>query len=555
MKKIERIILRGIKIPIKAYEYDYDAAALAAARKKIRQLKLRYGIDENSFFVFKRSVDARKKEAVCFVYSVIFSFVEEFFCDAEKYDSFCAFCQKNNMSVIDEEKMCFDRNLSVAENKRPVVAGFGPCGMFLALVLSQCGLRPIVIERGEDADKRAEKVEKYWKTGKLDTESNVQFGEGGAGTFSDGKLMTRINDKLCSFVLETLYRHGADKDILTNAKPHVGTDKLRLIVKNIRKTIERNGGQVFFNTRLEKISRNSDGSVRAVVTDKGEIETNTLFLAIGHSARDTFMNLLCGGIALCAKPFSVGVRVEHLQSDIDRALYGDFASNSALPAGEYSLSRRFGEDAVYSFCMCPGGTVVASASENESIVTNGMSYSARNGKNANSAIAVSVSPCEFGGTVTGAIEYQRKIERDAFALAGSDGAAPIQNLGSFLGRSKCGITRIQPTYTGKTKLCDIKEIFPEKITKMLSEGFVLFEKSIEGFCCNDAVLTAPETRTSSPVRIPRLENFEADGCPGLYPCGEGAGYAGGITSAAVDGTRCALSYIEKLTLANDRKEI
>ena len=543
-RSIKKLVLRDVKIPLTLSETDYDNLAISTAKKKIRALRLKYRPDENSFAIFKKSVDARKKNEISFVYSVIFSVADEVVLSDEKYEDFCVFCRKHSLSVIDEEKLLFE-TFSVPEEKRPVIAGFGPCGMFIALVLAKSGFRPIVIERGEDADSRAQKVENYWNKGVLDTESNVQFGEGGAGTFSDGKLMTRINDKLCSYVLEVFHDHGADRDILYNAKPHVGTDKLRVIVKNIRKTIESYGGKVLFNTRLDGILRDSSGGIRAVATSGGEIVTDTLFLAIGHSARDTFNMLLREELDICAKPFSVGVRIEHLQKDIDRALYGDMAENPALPVGEYSLSKRFGDDAVYSFCMCPGGTVVASASENESVVTNGMSYSSRSGVNANSAIAVSVSEKDFGGSVVGAIEYQRNIERRAFQMAGADGTAPIQNLGSFLCRSSCKVGKVHPTYTGKTKLCDLNVLFPEKISNLLKEGLLSFEKNIEGFSCDDAMLTAPETSTSSPVRIMRMQNFESSVCRGLYPCGEGAGYAGGITSAAVDGIRCALSYITK----------
>lgn len=545
-KQIKSIVLRGVKVALRNGTYDYDAAATDAARKILKGLRLHYKPDEKSLAVFKKSVDARKKDAICFVYSVIFSLEEAVYLDEEKYERFSAFCAKNNLSPIDEEKLLF-RDMSERKKSRPVIAGFGPCGMFAALILAKSGLRPIVIERGSDADTRTKKVSAYWENGTLDTECNVQFGEGGAGTFSDGKLMTRINDKLCSYVLETLYEHGADKDILLNAKPHVGTDKLREIVKNIRKTVEAFGGEVHFDTKLTGISKNSDGSIRAVLTDKGEFETDTLFLAIGHSARDTFLMLMENDIKLVAKPFSVGVRVEHLQKDINRALYGKEYENPALPAGEYALSRRIGERAVYSFCMCPGGTVVASASENGTIVTNGMSYSSRSGVNANSAIAVSVNEADFGGNVISAIEYQQKIERAAFVHAGSDGAAPIENLGHFLGKAPLEIKDVQPTYTGKTKLMPIAQLFPDEISSALKEGFSSFEKHIEGFSSSSAVLTAPETRTSSPVRIPRGENALSVSSTGIYPCGEGAGYAGGITSAAVDGVRCALSYIEKLT--------
>ena len=543
---INRLVLRNVRVPLREYTdaAQYDMCAITLAQKQISKIHLRYPVDKNSFAVFKKSVDARKKNEICFIYSVVFSLESEIMADDTKYKTFCDFCARNNIAVLCESALEFSYG-SFPQKTRPVIAGFGPCGMFLALTLARAGFAPIVIERGSDVDKRTADVENYWKTGKLSTSSNVQFGEGGAGTFSDGKLMTRINDPLCTHVLETFYEHGANKDILFNAKPHVGTDKLRSIVKNIRESIISLGGEVRFDTCLTSIVKDGSGKVCAVKTDHGDIATDAVFLAIGHSARDTFRSLISEGIDISAKPFSVGVRIEHLQKNINRALYGEQYENPALPQGEYSLSKRFGDRAVYSFCMCPGGTVVASASENGTIVTNGMSYSSRNGTNANSAIAVSVNTADFGGTVDGAMDFQYKIEQAAFAAAGADGSAPVENLGHFLGRTTMDITDVLPTYTGGTAPCDIGSLFPEYISELLRCGIKSFESHISGFSADSAILTAPETRTSSPVRINRTEEFCSLSCEGLYPCGEGAGYAGGITSAAVDGIRCALSYISK----------
>lgn len=542
IKTVNRFVIRNIKVPLHKTAFDYDAAAICDARKKLSKIGFRYPVSQNSFAVYKKSVDARKRNEIFFVYSVIFELCDSLFLDESKMQSLSDFCLKNAISPLENqpfEIVCGN----VKQKQKPVVVGFGPCGMFAAYVLAKAGFCPVVIERGHDVETRTKDVYDYWKNGVLNGESNVQFGEGGAGTFSDGKLLTRINDSLCSYVLETFYKHGAEKDILTASKPHIGTDKLREIVKNMREEIINCGGEVRFGTKLTAIHKDTCGNITGISTDKGDISTDTVFLAIGHSARDTFLALMQNGITLMPKPFSVGVRIEHLQKNIDRALYGENYENPALPKGEYAVSKRVGERAVYSFCMCPGGTVVASASEDGTIVTNGMSYSARDGVNANSAIAVSISENDYGSTVLGAIDFQRNIEKAAFCLAGSDGAAPIQNLGSFLGRTKAEITDVLPTYTGKTALCDISSVFPKYVNSMLAEGFLAFEKNIPGFSCDSAVLTAPETRTSSPVRIPRDADFSALGYTGLFPCGEGAGYAGGITSAAVDGIRSALSYI------------
>ncbi len=546
MNKIEKLVIRNIRVALTSVTdpAQYDACAVDTARKKVKRINLGYPVDNNSFAIFKKSVDARKKNSIFFTYSVVFSLQSEHFVNDTAYRGFCERCAACGVSVLENSGVDFCYGSTLQKN-RPVIAGFGPCGMFLALVLAKAGFCPIVIERGSDVDKRTLDVENYWKNGVLSTESNVQFGEGGAGTFSDGKLMTRINDSLCSYVLETFYAHGADKDILYNAKPHVGTDKLREIVKNIRKTVISFGGEVRFDTCLTGIVKDESGRLCAVKTTNGDIVTDTCFLAVGHSARDTFKALLESGVEMSAKPFSVGVRIEHLQKNIDIALYGSNAQNPALPKGEYALSRRFGDRAVYSFCMCPGGTVVASASEPDTIVTNGMSYSSRDGVNANSAIAVSVGTDDFDGTVCGAMEFQRQIERAAFCAAGGNGAAPIENLSHFLGNGRAEVTDVLPTYTGKTQLCDIASLFPQRLTGLLRQGILSFESRIQGFASGSAMLTAPETRTSSPVRINRGENFQSLSCIGLYPCGEGAGYAGGITSAAVDGIRCALNYIEQ----------
>ena len=540
-----KFIIHNIKLPVrKDKESGHDAAALGKASAIVSKSSFFSHMGKAEFGIFKKSVDARDKNAIKLVYSVSFGYPDEL-CAANTMDRerLEAFCKKENIVV------CSDDSFRIPEfsgRMRPIVCGFGPCGMFAALILARSGACPIVLERGENADERVKTVEKYWHTGELSESTNVQFGEGGAGTFSDGKLMTRINDPLCSFVLETMEKHGADPDILVNAKPHVGTDKLRNIVKSIRQEIISLGGSVYFNCEMTSlaISQDKETVKIGINGEANSIETDALFIAVGHSARNTFGMLASSGVEMCAKPFSVGVRIEHLQKNIDYALYGDLASHKALPTGEYALSCRVGDRAAYTFCMCPGGTVVASASEKESIVTNGMSYSTRDGINANSAVAVSVNTEDFGNDPFAAMEFQANIERCAYKAAGSDNSAPIQTVGGFYGKTD-GIPKdVMPTYTGKTKVTDISKVFPGFVTETLKAGLLDFDRKIKGFACDSAVLTAPETRTSSPVKLPRGEDRRAVGCRCIYTCGEGAGYAGGITSAAVDGIRSALAFLE-----------
>lgn len=530
------VLIRNIKIAVTPEKDEgYDEMAFRKAKKAVKKSGISAAIDVNSAFVYKKSVDARNKNNIFFIYTVAYNLT----CDVPD------FSDKNiGVSVIEPEIPQFLTNKSLSA--RPVVVGFGPCGMFCALALAKAGLKPIVIERGEQIDVRTKKVARYWEDGILDTETNVQFGEGGAGTFSDGKLLTRISDKLCRYVLHEFVKHGAPEEILYLAKPHIGTDRLRSVVKSIRKEITELGGDVIFNAKLTDIEKRSDGTVTAVfVNDNEKISCGAVFLCIGHSARDTVKKLMCRDVDVKPKPFSVGVRIEHLQSDIDTALYGNYAGLKCLGASSYTLSARCGERTVYSFCMCPGGVVVASASDNGQIVTNGMSNYARDGVNANSAIAVSVNENDFGGTVDGAIAFQENIERKAFSVGGNDGTAPIQLLGDFLSDSvKSEPNRILPTYTGRTAVRNAKDVFPRFVSEKLALGIRLFDREINGFCCEDAVLTFPETRTSSPVKIPRNGGFVAEGFANLYPLGEGAGYAGGITSAAVDGLRGALEFLK-----------
>ena len=426
---------------------------------------------------------------------------------------------------------------------RPVVCGLGPAGLFAALLLARYGARPIVVERGPSIEQRAKAVDTFFAGGALDENANIQFGEGGAGTFSDGKLTTRIGDPLCDYVRRTLLEHGAPQEIAWQAKPHIGTDRLRGVILSLRQEIERLGGEVRFNTRLTGLIQR-EGRLVGIETNSGQIETDTLVLAIGHSARDTFAMLREQGITLLGKPFSVGFRAEHLQAEIDKALYHEAAGHPALPPGEYQLSAHPGGRGLYTFCMCPGGRVVAAASEAGGVCTNGMSYHARDGANANAAVVAEVKPEEFGSDPMQAVAFQRELERAAFALTGSY-AAPAQDLDGFLqGRPGLRLGRVQPSYPCGVAPADLGALFPERIANALRAGLQAFGRKLPGYCAADTLLTGPETRTSSPVRIPRGTDCQSEELQGLYPCGEGAGYAGGIVSAAVDGLRAARSILE-----------
>lgn len=424
---------------------------------------------------------------------------------------------------------------------RPVVVGMGPAGLFAAYVLAVNGYRPLVLERGSALEERDRKVDAFFSGGPLDPETSVQFGEGGAGAYSDGKLTCRINDPRSELVSKVLLEHGAPEDVFRTAKPHVGTDLLKGIVISMREKIRQLGGEVRFNTKVTDVLV-WDGKLVGLDTTAGEVPCETAVLAIGHSARDLFTLLHHRGIAMEPKAFSAGVRVEHLQDDIDRMLYGKFAGHPKLPKGEYALSHHLADGhTCYSFCMCPGGEVVAAASEAGGVVTNGMSYHARAGRNANAAICVSVSPADYGeGDPLAGFRFQRQLEQAAFRSAGGDFRAPAQLLGDFL-NGTCGgrPERVQPTYSRGVEMRDLHDVLPRFICDGLAEGMTAFGRKMRGFDAPDTLFTGVETRTSSPVRILRGENLDSLSAVGLIPCGEGAGYAGGIVSAAVDGIRAA----------------
>lgn len=485
----------------------------------------------------RKSVDARKKSEVHFTCTV------ECECSRARI--------RGDRKITEAVPYRYELPDSRPLPMRPVVVGFGPAGLFAALILAQAGQRPIVIERGEPVEKRQKAVEHFWKTGELRPQSNVQFGEGGAGTFSDGKLNTGTKDPRARKVLEELALAGAPEEILYMAKPHVGTDRLPQTVKNIRETICKLGGEVRFASQMTGLlcKENQVIGVRIQPAEGNPyvLETHHVVLAVGHSARDTFSMLEEMGIPMQPKPFSVGARIEHPQELINRAQYGHFAQHPALGAADYKLAVHLPSGrGVYTFCMCPGGQVVAAASEEGRLVTNGMSNFARDGENANAALLVGIGPEDFGsdGPLAG-VTFQRKLEEKAFRLGGGGYAAPVQRVEDFLqNRASKRLGDVKPTYRPGVTPSALDGCLPSELTEAMRQGIVQMERYLHGFAYPDALLTAVESRSSSPVRILRGESLESPVVKGLYPCGEGAGYAGGIVSAAVDGIRCAEKILE-----------
>ncbi len=526
------IRISSLSLPLGA---DADSLKKAAAAK--------LGVTPDDFLSFellRRSVDSRDKGDIRIVSSVLVSL------DGDEKKLAGAF-PDNEVSYTDVGAYALPELRRVSA-ERPAVVGFGPAGMFAALMLARAGLRPFVIERGADADERTKDVLRFSSGGALDKESNVQFGEGGAGTFSDGKLNTGIKDPRIREVLKVFASHGAPADILVDAHPHIGTDRLPGTVKSIRKEIIDLGGEVRFRSRLEEIVT-ANKAVYAIryVDAEGEkyFTTDTVVLAIGHSARDTVRSLWNGGLRMERKAFSIGLRIEHPQELINKAQYGAAYADPRLPAAEYKLANHppHGRGA-YTFCMCPGGTVVAAASEEGGVVTNGMSPFARDGVNANAAILVGVEPDRLEGTdVFAGAKLQLGIERAAFGAGGGTYAAPAQKLGDFLAhRASSSLGSVAATYSRGVVPSDVRRVLPQFVTDEIETAIRVWDRKIRSFALPDAVLTAPETRSTSPIRMPR-DPFGRAQITGVYPAGEGAGYAGGIVSAAVDGIKTAESII------------
>ncbi len=522
------VILKELRLPLGHSENDLIGLIARCAGRPADSIRA------DSYRIIKKSIDARRKPMIVLQYTIELD--------------------PQPLALSGISSLLPTAAGSLSGHPRPVVVGAGPAGLFAALYLSLAGLYPILFERGKPVEERQLDVDRFWQTGQLDPASNVQFGEGGAGTFSDGKLTSGIRDPRCRAILEELVMAGAPPEILFWAKPHVGTDHLRIVVQKLRHKILQHGGEIHFNSRLcslscEKGGNRLSGLAIEQQTPPGsqpitsEWPVRQLILAVGHSARDTFSWLADLPVVMEPKPFSLGVRIEHRQLAIDQSQYGQPAGHPQLPPAEYKLACHLPNGrSVYTFCMCPGGQVVASASETGGVVTNGMSYFARDQHNANSALLVGVDPEDFPAPgPLGGMHWQRAIEQLAYKAGGQEFRAPAQRLGAFLRQSsspKISDDSPNPTYRPGVNWCDLEECLPAAVLESLRTAIPLLDKKLPGFAAADSILTGPETRSSSPLRILRDEHFQAS-LKGLYPCGEGAGYAGGIMSAAVDGLRCA----------------
>jgi uncharacterized FAD-dependent dehydrogenase len=522
--------LTEVKLPLAHADGEIRAAILK-----------RLGIADDeliSYVVFKRGVDARKPNAILFTYTLDITLLDEAAILAR-------FSNDPHVRVTPDTRYHFVAQAPKNLTSRPIVVGMGPAGLFAGLLLAQMGFRPLILERGKAVRERTRDTWGLWRQGVLNPESNVQFGEGGAGTFSDGKLYSQIKDPrhLGRKVLTEFVKAGAPEEILYVSHPHIGTFRLVGMVEQMRETIQSLGGDIRFESRVDDIEI-TEGQVTGVVLASGErIATDHLVLAVGHSARDTFEMVHQRGIYIEAKPFSIGFRIEHPQSLIDAARYGRNAGNPLLGAADYKLVHHAGNGrSVYSFCMCPGGTVVAATSEAGRVVTNGMSQYSRNERNANAGIVVGITPeQDYPGDVLAGVEFQRRWESRAFELGGGNYQAPGQLVGDFLaGKASTKFGEVQPSYTPGVHLTDLSSALPDYAIAAIREALPAFAKQIKGFDLADAVLTGVETRTSSPIRIKRnSHDYQSINTRGLYPAGEGAGYAGGILSAAVDGIEVA----------------
>jgi uncharacterized FAD-dependent dehydrogenase len=532
--------LTELKLPLGHGDGDIAAAILERLRIKPDDLR--------GYSVFRRAIDARKKSAIMLTYTLDI--------DVRNEAAVLTRGKKDiHLSVAPDMRYRFVAHASEPPRPRPIVVGTGPCGLFAGLILAQMGFRPIILERGKVVRERTKDTWDLWRRSVLNPESNVQFGEGGAGLFSDGKLYSQIKDPhhYGRKVLTEFINAGAPAEIEFIAKPHVGTFRLVTVVENMRENIEALGGEYRFRSRVTdlEIEQRTDGTrqVRGVVLEDGtQIAADHVVLAIGHSSRDTFAMLFDRGVTIEPKPFSIGVRIEHPQSLVDRCRYGSSAGNPILGAADYKLTHHCTNGrSVYSFCMCPGGTVVAATSEPGRVVTNGMSQYSRNERNANAGIVVGITPADYPSHPLAGIAFQRHWEECAFEAGGKTYAAPAQRVGDFLaGRPSAALGEVIPSYRPGVNPADLARCLPDYAVAAIREALPAFDRQIKGFASDDAVMTGVETRTSSPIRISRDDTFQSLNTKGLYPAGEGAGYAGGILSASIDGIRVAEAVARKI---------
>jgi hypothetical protein len=523
------IRINELKLPLNHSDADLPAAICSRLKLKPEQLI--------EFNVFKRGVDARKKSDIQLIYTL----------DVQTDHNarvLAAFSKDDQIRPAPDTSYKFVAMAPEQLTERPLVIGLGPCGLFAGLLLAEMGFKPIILERGKEVRERTKDTFGFWRKKPLNTESNVQFGEGGAGTFSDGKLYSQVKDPkhYGRKVLTEFVKAGAPEEIMYVSKPHIGTFKLVTMVEKMRARIIELGGEIRFSTRVDDILRDGEQLTGVRLSDGSELHSRYVVLAVGHSARDTFEMLYKRGVYIEAKPFSVGFRIEHRQSMIDECRYGASAGHPLLGAADYKLVHHGSNNrTVYSFCMCPGGTVVAAASEEGRVVTNGMSQYSRNERNANSAIVVGIDPeRDYPGHPLAGIELQRKLEAQAYVLGGSNYDAPAQRVGDFLaGVASTELGDVQPSYTPGVKLTDLSQVLPDYVIAAIREAIPAFDKQIKGFARADGLLTGVETRTSSPICIKRGADYQSLNTKGLFPAGEGAGYAGGILSAGIDGIKVA----------------